>query len=113
MRALATAFVAVFLCLQPASAQECTHPGVIAARAVASVPGARILEMLSGPEAHWVVQSYNEIEPVSTHFADHVAVIVAEGVPVVLLIAYTADNCTVFADQMPADMYRAIRGNGA
>lgn len=112
MRALATAFVAVFLCLQPASAQVCTPPGVVAAQATASVPHARILEILSGGAAAQMVHAYNQLEPISEHVADFVAVFVADGVPFVLLIAYS-DNCVVFVDQIPAALFMAIKGQGA
>jgi hypothetical protein len=113
MRALATAFVAVFLCLQPARAQECTHPGVVYAQATAPVPNARMVEVLTGSEAAWVLQRYNALEPVSSHVAANIAVVGAQGVPVFLLIGYTAENCTVFVDQIPIPVYQAWRSQGA
>lgn len=113
MRAFCAALVAVFLCLQPASAQECTHPAMVFAQATAPVPQARMLEILSGGDAAWVTQNYNSIEPASTHVAEHIAVVIAEGVPVVLLIGYTAENCTVFVDTVPIPVYQAWRAQGA
>jgi hypothetical protein len=112
IRAISTALVAVFLCL-PAAAQECVHPAMVYAQATAPVPTARMLEILSGADAHWVLQNYNAIEPVSTHVVDHIAVVTAQGVPVFLLIGYTADNCTVFSDTVPVALYQAWRANGA
>jgi hypothetical protein len=112
IRAMLAALVAVFLCM-PASAQECVHPAMVYAQATAPVPNARMLEILSGGDAAWVLQNYNSIEPVSTHAVDHIAVVTAQGVPVFLLIGYTADNCTVFSDTVPIPVYQAWRANGA
>lgn len=113
MRALAAVLVTAFLMASPARAQECTHPGVVYAQATAPVPNARMLEVLSGPEAHWVAQNYNALEPASNHVVDHIAVVTAQGVPVFLLIGFTSENCTVFVDQVPTALYLAWRKQGA
>lgn len=113
MRALAAVLVAAFLLASPARAQECTHPAVVYAQATAPVPNARMVEILTGSQAQWVIDRYNAVEPVSAHVAASVAVVGAEGVPVYLLIAYTAENCTVFSDTVPIQLYQAWRNQVA
>lgn len=113
LRQIAYALVALLVTVSLAVAQECVPPGVVYNQATAPVPHARMVEILSGPDAHWVTQNYNAMEPVSAHFADHVAVVGAEGIPVYLLIGFTSENCTVFSDTVPIPLYQAWRKQGA
>jgi hypothetical protein len=110
IRAISTALVAVFLCL-PAAAQECAHPAVVLGQTQARVPTARILEILHGDAAQVVIAAFNEIPPRSEFKASHVAVVWEPRFPTVFLIAYTGD-CLSFADEMPRDMYDALRKSG-
>lgn len=113
LRQIVYAAAALFVTVSVAKAQDCTPPGVVYNQATAPVPNARMVEILSGPEAHWVTQNYNSIEPVSAHVVDHVAVVGAEGIPVFLLIGFTSENCTVFTDTVPIPLYQAWRRQGA
>jgi hypothetical protein len=111
MRALSTAIVAVFLCLQPASAQECVPPQLLAAQAIQAVPDARIAMIVHGEQAQAIVAGYNAIPPVSHLQAESVAVLQSPSRPYVMVIAFTG-NCTVFADPVPIEIFQNWVGQG-
>jgi hypothetical protein len=110
IRAISTAFAAVFLCL-PAAAQECLPLAALEAEAIASVPQASVKERFGGDAAQNIVAAYNAIEPVSNDAAENVVVIQAPSVPVYLVIGYTG-NCVVFAHSWNRGEYDALRKSG-
>ena len=110
VRVLLAALIAAFF-MSSAVAQECQSPAAVAVSAMSRVPEATVKEVLHGDAADAIIAAYNEMEPQSTFIAESVAVIQAPRFPVYLLIAYLG-SCVVFADEMPREMYDAIRKSG-